>query len=91
VENTSAERVETECKLTNDETADLDKSIVTSEPLDTGPTHFAGDAAISLEASAKMTAPGHWLVKCVDDKEVLNSADLKIHAVSVGSLSNTHA
>jgi hypothetical protein len=86
--NAGAERYFVNCKLTNDKNGDRDESAVTPEPYNG--TWF-GRTMVTLEAASTLPSAGHWAVKCVANHTEVEADWLKIQAIHVGSLSNTHA
>jgi hypothetical protein len=83
--NLSAGRKEFDCKLTNDRTADQDISLLHLENPGAEP---APSGVLTLDASAKMPEGGNWTVGCRSSPGEIRTAELKIQAIQVASLSN---
>jgi hypothetical protein len=89
-ENQSAARQKVTCTLTNSVNGDSDRTDVTMEPI--GSTSYFGRAVVSLEAASKLASTGSWLVNCSGNGNAeIEANNLKIHAIQVGSLSNSNA
>jgi hypothetical protein len=89
VSNRGAGRAEVACVLSNNVTSDTDFSRTTVEPI--GTTPYKGQADLALQDAVTLASEGVFSIGCFTHPGEVESHDLKIQAIHVGSLSVSRA